>query len=137
MKIHGVGASSPRTVVIIGIKDLRRQSLPAAGGTSVDCARPALADAAKLLFDERNQFAIDGLAVRADVGRIHGVGIVVVRVGVLDDQEQHARQLAGGPVLIKLVGALRALEREAGYIGGRRRGAECAKIPVEMALIHE
>ena len=116
---------------------MRGESFPAAGAAAVDGARPALADAAKFFFDVGDEFAIDGFAVGADVGGIHGVGIIVIRIGVLDEEKQHARELAGGPILIELIAGLLAFELEAGEAGLGRSGAEAAEIFGEMALIDE
>src|ERR1700722_13210767 len=82
-EVYRVGARAPRTVEIIGVEDLRGESFPAAGGTSVNGAGPALAYAAELFFDLGNEFAIDGFAVGGDVGGIYRVGIVVVRIAGL------------------------------------------------------
>src|SRR5579859_1921323 len=137
VKIHGIGTSAPSAVEVIGIEDLRGESFPAAGAAAVNGAGPSLADASKLFFDGGDKFTIDGFAVRADVGGIDGVGVIVVGIGVLDEEEQHARELAGGPVLIKLKLRLGALEGEAGHAGVRRRGAEAGEVAREMAVIHE
>ncbi len=113
------------------------ERFPAAGGAAVDGARPALADAAELFFDGGDEFAIDGFAVGADVGGVDGVGIVVIGIGMLDEEEKHARELAGGPVLIKLVLRLRAQELVAGHAGVGRRGAEAVEVVGEVAVIEE
>ncbi len=96
-----------------------------------------MADAAKLLFDRGDEFAIDGFAVGAHVGGIDGVGIVVIRIRVLHQQEQHAGELAGGPVLVKLVLSLGAFEGIAGHAGLGRRGAEAGEVAGKMAVIYE
>ena len=78
-EVDGIGAGDERAVVVIGIKHLHRQRFPSAGRAAVSEARPALADAAKLFFDRGNQFGLDGVAIRPEVGRVHRVGIVVIR----------------------------------------------------------
>ena len=45
----------------------------------------------------------DGVAVRADVGGVDGVAVVVERVGVLDLDDDRAREVRPGPVLVELV----------------------------------
>ena len=106
VEVDRVGAGGKRAVVVVGIEDLNGQGLPAAGRAAIDEARPALADAAKLLFDRRDQLVLDGVAVGADVGRVHRVGIVVVGIGVLDLDDEHARKSGRDPLLIELVGLL-------------------------------
>ena len=106
MEVDGVGAGGKGAVVVVRIEDLHGQRLPAAGRAAVSEARPALADGAKLLFDGRNQLVLDGVAVGADVGRVHGVGVVVVGIGVLDLDDEHAREAGRDPLLVELVGLL-------------------------------
>ena len=89
-------------------------------------ARPALADAAKLFFDFRNQFVVDGIAVGAEVGGIHGVRIVIVRIGVLNEEHDHSRKFACAPILKKLILRLCARELAALQIrDGRLRLEKC------------
>jgi hypothetical protein len=137
VEVHGVGTGAPGPVEIIRIEDLRGERFPATGRAAVEGTGPALADAAELLFDGGDEFAIDGFAVGADVGGIDGVGVIVIRIGVLDEEEQHARELAGGPVLIELVARLRDLESEARQARVGRRGAEAVEVVGEMALIDQ
>ena len=69
-------------------------------------ARPAGADAAVLLLDVGDQLVRDRVAVGAEIGRVHRVGIVVVRIGVLDLDDDHAREVRPRPFLVELVGVL-------------------------------
>ena len=59
---------------------------------------------AEFLFDRGNQFGFDGVAVGAQVRGIHGVGIVVIRIGVIDLRNEEARKFRRDPLLIELVG---------------------------------
>ncbi len=106
MEIDRIRAGDERAVVMIGIKQLHGERFPAAGRAAIDEARPALADAAKLLFDRRDQFGFDGVAIGADVGRIDRVGIVIERIGMLQLHDQQARRAGRNPGLIVLVGLL-------------------------------
>ena len=45
----------------------------------------------------------DGVPVRSQVLRVHRVGVVVVRVRVLDLHDDHAREAGSRPVLVELV----------------------------------
>ena len=76
---------------------------PAAGRSAVDEARPSLTDGAELFFQHRNQFGFDGVAVRTEIRRVHCVGIVVVRIGVVDLRDQDAREVWRDPLLVELV----------------------------------
>ena len=53
-----------------------------------------------------DQLVGDRVAVGAEVGRVDGVGVVVVRVGVLDLDDHHPRIVRAGPLLVELVGVL-------------------------------
>ena len=88
---------------MVGIKRLHRERFPSAGRAAVGEARPALADAAKLFFDGGDEFGFDGVAVGADVGGVHRVGVVVIRIGVRQLHDQHAREVGAGPLLVELV----------------------------------
>ena len=61
---------------------------------------------AEALLDVRDELLDDGVAVGAEVRRVHGVRIVVVRVRVLDLDDQEPREARAGPVLVELVGVL-------------------------------
>ena len=99
VEVDRVGAGDEGAVVVVGIEHLDGEGLPAAGRAAVEEARPALADAAKLLFDGGHQLGFDGVAVGAEVGGVHGVAVVVERVGVLELDDEEARGVGGGPLL--------------------------------------
>src|SRR5215467_4086493 len=50
-EVDGVGARAPRAVVVVGIKDLRRERLPPAGRSAEQAARPPLPYPAKAVFE--------------------------------------------------------------------------------------
>ena len=148
---HGVGAEVDRVgagdegaVVVVGIENLHGQRFPAAGGAAVDEARPALADAAELFFDGGDEFGFDGVAIGAEVGGVHRVGIVVVRIGVLELHDQHAREVRAGPLLVELVrlflldavvaGDVEALAVVGLEIGIGRLGAEVVEVGDEVIV---
>ena len=137
VEVDGVGAGGLGAVVEVGIEDLRGERFPSAGGTAEGGARPALADAAILLLDGGDQLVVDGGAVGADVGGVDDVGVVVVGVGVLDVDQDHARQAAVGPVL-KEAGS-RAAAAAAGRLDRVAVGGEGAgPMPaVEVILIDD
>ncbi len=106
----GVGAEVDRiragdvgAVERVRIEDLRGHRFPAAGRSAVHEARPAGAEAAVLLLEIRDQLVDDGVAVRPQVGGVHRVRVVVVRVGVLDLDHEHAREPGRRPVLVELI----------------------------------
>ena len=102
-KVDRIRAGDPAAVEVVGIEHLHRHRFPAARRPAVHEARPALADAAERLLDFRDQLVGDGVAVRTEVRGVHRVGVVVVRVGVLDLDDQNARKVGRGPVLVELV----------------------------------
>ena len=55
------------------------------------------------LLEVGDQLVGDGVAVGAEVLRVHRVRVVVVRVGVLDLDEEVARIVGRGPVLVELI----------------------------------
>ncbi len=59
-----------------------------------------------LLLDVRDQLLHEGVAVWTVVGRVHGVGVVVVRGGVLNLDHEHSGEARAGPVLVELIGIL-------------------------------
>ncbi len=144
MEVDGVGAGGKGAVVVLRIEDLHGQSLPAAGRAAINKPRPALADSAKLLFDGRNQLCFDGVAIGAHVGRVHGVGVVIEGVGVLNLDDQHPRKARRNPLLIELVGLLLLDAVVAGQVEALavvglqirvgRRGAEVAEIIHKMVV---
>ena len=101
---------------MVGIKDLYRQRYPSAGGTAVGKAGPALSDTAELLFDRRNKFGLDGVAVGPKIRRVHGVGIVIVRVGGINFRDQYAGKAGRNPLLIELVSFVLLNAVVAGYV---------------------
>ncbi len=143
-KINRIGAGDKHAVVVVGIEHLHRQRFPAAGGTAVGEARPALSDAAELFLDGGNEFGLDGVAIRPEVGGVHRVGIVVIRVGVIDVRDQDARKAGRNPLLIELVslfllnavvaGNVEALAVIGLQIGIGRLGAKAAEIGIEVVF---
>src|ERR1039458_8964215 len=105
-EVDRIGAGSPGAIKEIGVKNLEGKHAPSAGRAAVKRARPRFADAAELLLNIRIQLLDERVAVRAEVSRVHGVGIVVVGIGVLRVDDQHARQAAAGPILEKAIGFL-------------------------------
>ena len=105
-EVDRVGAGREAAVVEVGIQHLDAERLPAPGRAAVHEPRPALPEAAELLLDERNQLLVDRVAVGPEVRRVHGVRVVVVRVGVLDLDQQEAGEAGRRPVLVELVGLL-------------------------------
>src|ERR1035438_10150786 len=63
-EVNGVRAGDERAVVVLGVENLHGEGFPAAGRASIDESSPALADAAKLALDSREQLALDGVSVR-------------------------------------------------------------------------
>ena len=96
-KSIGSGHAAQEPLYSSGIKDLRGERFPSAGRAAVHEPRPAGADAAELLLEVGDQLVGDRVAVRAEVLRVHRVRIVVVRVGVLDLDEESCAD-SRGPV---------------------------------------
>src|SRR5208337_2964352 len=105
-KVHRIGTGDERAVIVVRIKLLHGHGFPAAGGTAVDEPSPALADAPELFLNRRDQFRLDGVAIGAEVRGIHRVGIVIVRIGMIDFRNQDAWEPRRNPLLIELVGFL-------------------------------
>ncbi len=143
-EVDRIRAGDERAVVVIGIEHLDGHRFPAAGGSAVDEARPALADATELLLDRRNQLRLDRIAVRAEIRRVHRIRVVVVRVGVVDLGDQDAREVRARPLLVELVGLLlldavvsrqvEALAVVGREVRVRRLRPEAAEVRVEVIL---
>src|SRR5262249_31786125 len=113
---------------------------------AVSEARPALPYAAELLLYVRYQLVIDRVAVWPQVGRIDRVGIVVVRIRMLNFDNDESREVGADPVLVKLIGVFLlnfviARDFEAFDVIGLqvrigRRFAESAEGLREMAVKH-
>ena len=58
------------------------------------------------LLEVGDQLVRDGVAVWPEVGRIHGVRIVIIRVGVLDLDDDHAWIIGAGPFLVEAMGLI-------------------------------
>ena len=94
-----------------------------------------------------HQLLHDRVAVGAQVRRVHRVRVVVVGIGVLDLDDQHARKVRPGPLLVEVVGrllldAVVALELEALavlalQVGVRRRLPPVAEIAREVAVVDD
>ena len=117
-KIDRIRARCPAAVVVVRIQHLHAERLPPAGRPAVHEARPRLADAAEGLLDVRHELVGDGIAVWAEVLRVHRVAVVVVRVGVLDLDDEEAWKVRPGPQLVEpvrllLLGAVVAGQVEA------------------------
>ena len=146
-KIDRIRTGDEDAVVVIGIEHLHRQRFPAAGGTAVDEARPALTDAAKLFLDRGDQFGLDGIAVRPEVGRVHRVRVVVVGIRVIDFRDEDAREFRRDPLLIELVGLFLLNAVVAGdveafavvrlQIGIGRLGAKAAEVGIEVVFVDD
>ena len=93
-EINGIGAGREGAVEIIGVEHLHGQRFPAAGGTAIGEARPALAKAAELLFDLRHQLLHDGIAIGAEIGGIHRIAVVIIGIAVVDLDDEHPREAA-------------------------------------------
>src|SRR5215468_12769692 len=145
-EIDRIGTGRETSVEHIRVEHLRGQRLPSAGRATVSEARPALPYAAELLLYVRYQLVIDRVAVWPQVGRIDRVGIVVVRIRMLDFDNDEAREVGADPVLIKLIGVLLlnfviARDFEALIVIGLqvrigRRFAESAEGVREMPMKH-
>lgn len=57
-----------------------------------------------LLLQVRNQFVDDRVAIRADVGGVDCITVVVERIGVLDFDDDRAREIRSGPLAMELIG---------------------------------
>ena len=146
-KVDGIRARGPRAVVLVGVENLSAERFPSARRAAVHEARPARADRAVLLLEVRHQLVGDRVAVGAEVLRVHRVGVVVVRVGVLDLDDQVARVVGPRPVLVELVrmlflDAVVALDVEALGVGGlevriRRRLPEAADRVGEVPVVDD
>src|SRR5580658_9951341 len=91
---------------MVGVKDLHSKRLPTARRPAIDKAGPPLSEPAELLLDRRNQLVFNGVPIRAHVGRIHSVRVVVEGIRVLNFDDQKARKTRRNPLLVKLVGLL-------------------------------
>ena len=83
-KIDRIGTSRITPVVFVGIKNLDPEGFPAAGGSPVKSACPALPHSAEFFLDVGNQLIGDGITVRSEIGRIDRIGVVIKGIGVLD-----------------------------------------------------
>ena len=143
-EVDRVGAGGEAAAVFLGVEDLRGQGLPAAGRAAVEEARPPLALAAELLLDVGDQLVGDRVAVRPEVRGVHRVGVVVIGVGVLDLDDQEAREVVGDPALVEVVrffllDPVVAAEVEAlGVVGlevrVRRLGAKASEVRGEVPV---
>ena len=89
----------------------------------------------------------DGVAVGSEIGGVYGVGVIIIRVGVLDLDQDHARGIGGGPVLIEfirvfLLGDVVPFPVESCAVGGfqvrvGRDFAESTEIIREMAVMDD
>jgi len=79
------------------------EGFPPAGRAAVREPGPALPEASELLFDERDQLVIDRVPVRPEVGRVDGVRVIVVRIRVLDLDDDEARHLRTDPLFVECV----------------------------------
>ena len=98
-----VGTVGERRAEEVGMEDLQRGGFPAAGRSAGQDARVGLANDAEALLDLGNQLLHDRVAVRADVDRVHGVGVVEVRIRMLERDGDHAREVVAQPRLRELV----------------------------------
>ena len=143
-EIDGVGAGGKAAVVLFGVHHLHSQGLPATGRAAINETAPALAQAAKLLLNIGYQFVGNGIAIGAQIGRINGIGAIVIGIGVLHFYDNDPRKIGGGPFLVKIIGFLLLNTVVAGqpealavvglqvFIG--RLGTEAAKGVGEMAV---
>ena len=102
-KINWVRTFGIATVVLIRIKNLCSKCLPATGRPAVHESRPWLANPSELFFDKGNQLERDRIAVGTQVRGIDGVGIVVKRIGMLNLDQQDAREIWTGPLFEKIM----------------------------------
>src|SRR5262245_56652120 len=145
-EIDRIGTGRETSIEHIRIEHLSGQRLPSAGRAAVSEARPALPYAAELLLYIRYQLLVDRVAVRPQVGRIDRVGIIVVRIRMLDFDNDEAREVGADPVLIKLIGVLllnvviardfKALDVIGLQVRIGRRFAESAEGVREMPMKH-
>ena len=90
---------------------------------------------------------LDGVAVGAEVGRVHRVGIVIIRIGVLDLDDQIARKPGRDPLLVELVSLFLLNAVVAGRCGSGRcsrasgsdRAARCGsrRMSVDEMIVEE
>lgn len=104
-EIDLIGIKDPSATKEIGIENLRGQSFPATGGTTGENAGIGFGDHPEIRFEVRNHFVDEGVAVRTIVDRVHGVGVVVVRSGMLEGDDDHAGKMIGHPGLREFVAA--------------------------------
>src|SRR4051812_39706632 len=74
------------------------------------------------LFEHGDEFVVDGGAVGADVSGIYVVGVVVVRIGVLNVDDDDMREAARCPVLEEAIAQLLAPIVASFGVGGRNGG---------------
>src|SRR5262249_26154329 len=103
VKIDRIRTCGKGAVIVVGIKNLHRERLPSSGRTSIDKSRPTFPNAPELPLDGRNELVLNGIAVRAHIRGVHRIRIVIVRIRVLNLEDEHARKFRRGPLLVKLV----------------------------------
>ena len=105
-EVDGIRARSKTAIEIVWIKHLHSKRFPTTCRPTVGKTRPSLADSPELFLDLRNKFAHDGVAIRSEVGGIDGIRIVIIGIGVLHFDDDKARKIFPGPLLIEMVGLL-------------------------------
>src|ERR1044072_8243579 len=100
-KVDRIRTRGPTAVVLVRIKHLHGQRFPTAVCAPINKSRPALSDAAKTFFDFGDQFVSDRVAVWSKIGGVDCVRIVVIRIRVLNLDDEKARKVWTGPVFVK------------------------------------
>src|SRR5581483_10516375 len=139
-KVHHVGTEDPSAVVKIRVENLRAQRLPSSGRAAEYRPCPPLAYGTKLLLDVWNQLLRDRVAIRSQVGRVHRVRVIEVRIRMLDLQDDYSRQSSRRPILKELVTILRGQLRlwifdpRRRWLRAKRR--ELRDVAMKMGLLH-
>ncbi len=144
VKVDGIRASCEGAVVVVRVKDLHGKRFPSACRAAGEEVRPSIRNRTELLHHRGHQLCFDGFTVRPKVCGIDCVGIVIVGVGVLHLDDEEARVVFCGPLLVEvirflLLDAVIAREMKAVRVVGlqlwiRSFGAEFSKAVVEVIV---
>jgi len=102
-KVYWVGTIAPCAVVFVRVERLNGERLPATGRTAVQRSCPGLAYPSKVLFYVGDELVGQGVPIGPKVGRVDGIRVVVVWVGVLYGDNDDPGEIGRGPVFVELV----------------------------------
>ena len=101
-EVDRIRIETPRAAEKVGTLNLERRALPTAGRSAREKARVRFGNQTELFLERRHELGEQRVLIRTVVHRVDGVGVVVVRRGMLPGDRDEVREVVARPRFAEL-----------------------------------